>query len=92
MPAVATDNFFLLADDYRNQIYAIDVSVDRVSAVKMAPLDRPLGVDYDFIEDRVYWSDFESSVIRRVFMNGSNLETVYNLPRGLYRLHYLFNL
>ena len=76
-------NFFAMTDDYRHGIYVTDESLSRLSAVKVAPLDRPIGFDYDVIEDRFYWTDFESGVIRRVFSNGSDIETIRNLRPGL---------
>jgi len=77
------DNFFLVADDYRNEVYQLDVDVRSVSAIKLSPFDRPIGVEYDFIDDRVYWTDFESSVVKRAFLNGSDLEIIKPAELGL---------
>jgi len=66
----------LVADDYRNQVYQLDAELRRVSAVKLSPFDRPIGVDYDFDDDRIYWTDFESSVVKRAFLNGSDLDVI----------------
>jgi hypothetical protein len=83
VPIPDPDAFFLLADDYRNQIFIADVNFRQVSGVKISPLDRPIGVEYDFVDDRIYWTDFESSVIKRIYRNGSSLETIRNLGQGM---------
>jgi len=77
------DSFFLVADDYRNEVYQMDVDLRSVSAVKLSPFDRPIGVEYDFVDDRIYWTDFESSVVKRAFLNGSNLDIIKPAELGL---------
>lgn len=77
------DNFFLVADDYRNEVYQLGVDVQSVTAIKLSPFDRPIGVEYDFVDDRIYWTDFESSVVKRAFLNGSNLEIIKPAELGL---------
>ena len=72
-----------MADDYRNEIYQLDADLRNVSALKLSPFDRPIGVEYDFTDDRVYWTDFESSVIKRAFLNGSQLEIIKPAELGL---------
>ena len=66
------DNFFLLADDYRFQLYQADVTLTSIKAIKTPPTDRPIALDYDFREDRVYWSDFRENILKRAFLNGSD--------------------
>ena len=72
-----------MADDYRNEVYQLDVDLRSVSAIKLSPFDRPIGVEYDFVDDRVYWTDFESSVVKRAFLNGSNLQIIKPAELGL---------
>jgi len=73
-----------VADDYRSEVYQLDAADLRsVSAIKLSPFDRPIGVEYDFIDDRVYWTDFESSVVKRAFVNGSNLDIIKPAEPGL---------
>ena len=84
------DNFFLVADDYRNEVYQLDSDLQSVSAIKTSPFDRPIGVDYDFVDDRVYWTDFESSVIKRAFLNGSSQEIIKPAELGLFTVDLRF--
>ena len=52
-------------------------------------ISRPVALDYDFVEDRVYWTDVTSyrSTISRSFLNGSMQEVVFHqnvqIPDGL---------
>jgi len=65
-----------VADDYRNGLYQLDSGLQSVSAIKLSPFDRPIGVEYDFVDERVYWTDFESSAVKRAFLNGSDLQII----------------
>ena len=71
------DEFFLVADDYRHQIYQVHSDFTKVSAIGFPPQDRPIGIEYDFTEMKVYWTDFESNVIKRSYLNGSDLQVIH---------------
>jgi len=75
-----------VADDYRNAVYELDVDLQTVSAVKISPFDRPIGVEYDFVDDRIYWTDFESSVVKRAYLNGSDLQIIKPAELGLLKV------
>ncbi|ELT98196.1 hypothetical protein CAPTEDRAFT_227414 [Capitella teleta] len=66
------DNFFLMADDYRYQIYQADHQMQSIRAVKTPRTDRPIALTYDFLENRIYWTDFRENVVKRSFLNGSD--------------------
>lgn len=82
LESLIQDNFFLVADDYRHQIYQADASFHDVSAIQFPPYDRPISLDYDYADDRIYWTDFETSIIKRSFLNGSNLEIIHGKSEG----------
>ena len=50
-------------------------------------ISRPVALDYDPIEDRVYWTDVTRKTISRAFMNGSAQEVLFDMkveiPDGL---------
>ena len=50
-------------------------------------ISRPVALGYDFVEDRVYWTDVTRSTISRSFLNGSMQEVIFNhslqTPDGL---------
>ncbi len=50
-------------------------------------LSRPVALAYDFVEDRVYWTDVWRNTISRSFLNGSSQEAIIDkrldYPYGL---------
>ena len=76
------DNFILIADDYRRQIFQADSSLNTITALKFPSLDRPIALEYDFLDERVYWSDFNENLIKRMFLNGSKVETIRDHING----------
>ena len=50
-------------------------------------ISRPVALDYDFVEDRVYWTDVIRNTISRSFLNGSMQEIIFHqnvqTPDGL---------
>ena len=65
-------------DDSRSLTY-LPLSSDQIS--------RPIALDYDVVEGRVYWTDISRNTISRCFLNGSSFEDVVNetvvIPDGL---------
>jgi len=68
------DTFFLIADDYRREIYQADENLKNIRALKFPQDDRPIGLTYDFPNGRVYWADFNSHYIKSMFLNGSDVK------------------
>ena len=50
-------------------------------------ISRPVALGYDFVQDRVYWTDVTRNTISRSFLNGSMQEVIFNqnvqTPDGL---------
>ena len=50
-------------------------------------ITRPVALDYDVVEDRVYWTDVTKNTITRSFLNGSMQEVIFDkklrTPDGL---------
>ena len=48
---------------------------------------RPIALDYDPVEDRVYWTDVAQGVIKSAFSNATSLKTLFRcnveVPDGL---------
>ena len=48
---------------------------------------QPVALDYDYVEDRVYWSDIAQGRIISAFFNGTSLKNLYRCnvqtPQGL---------
>ena len=78
-----TDRFFLMVDDYTHRIYQFSSpDLDDLSTLKFPPEDRPIAVDFDFKEQRLYWSDFGAGVIKRAFLNGSDVQVIKKKVEG----------
>ena len=67
-------NFFLIADNYHRQIYQTDEDIEHIRALKFPPLDRPIGLTYDFVTDRVFWADYNTRVVRSMKLDGSDVK------------------
>ncbi|PFX23099.1 Low-density lipoprotein receptor-related protein 6 [Stylophora pistillata] len=73
-------NFFLYtdADDKSTNIISLDVNY-LVSKTLFKHLGdhRPIALDYDPVEDRVYWTDVRQGRIMSAFRNASSAKTIY---------------
>ncbi len=67
-------NFFLIADNYHRQIYQTDEDIEHIRALKFPPRDRPIGLTYDFVSDRVFWADYNTRVVRSMKLDGSDVK------------------
>ncbi|XP_022091370.1 low-density lipoprotein receptor-related protein 4-like [Acanthaster planci] len=84
-------DFALIADTDNGTIYAGRMSQDLgdLSPLPLRGLVRPVAVDYDPVEQMVYWSDVGSQPSRKIsraHLNGTNQTTVLDslrLPDGL---------
>lgn len=46
-------------------------------------IDNVTVVDYDALEQRIYWSDVRTQTIKRAFINGTGVETVVSAGKVL---------
>ena len=88
-PSTAPPQFLLFADASNRRImkgFPQD-SGSFTSLPLSNSLSRPVALAYDFVEDRVYWTDVWRSTISRSFLNGSSQEVIINrrldYPYGL---------
>ncbi|XP_028411072.1 uncharacterized protein LOC114533678 [Dendronephthya gigantea] len=79
----STAEFVMFADYGTGKIYQI--SLDSVDVKPTAiPFDEntkmlsPVALDYDWVEDRVYWTDEILQIICRAFRNGTGFEVLIN--------------
>ena len=80
---------FAEADSYGNG-RILRSSADSSGSLTSLPLSnivRPVALDYDAVEDRVYWTDVSRQTISRSFLNGSMQEVIIYIkvhtPDGL---------
>ena len=70
------DKFFLIADNYHRQIFQANENLGHIRALKFPPFDRPIGLTYDFVSDRVFWAEYSSHVVKSMHLNGSDVKQV----------------
>ena len=65
---------------------ALNATTSRRIPLKV-PASKPIALDFDFLEEKVYWTDITLGTISRAYLNGSSQETVVrgglNNPYGL---------
>ncbi|XP_027721928.1 low-density lipoprotein receptor-related protein 2 isoform X3 [Vombatus ursinus] len=70
---------------FSNRYYLRNMTADGQSySLILQGLGLAVALDFDRVEKRLYWIDLERQVIERMFLNGTNKETVINsnLPAG----------
>lgn len=81
--------FLLFADATYGKIMKVSpyASASLTTLPLSSIISRPVGLGYDMVEDRVYWTDVTRNTISRSFLNGSMFEVLFNqnvqTPDGL---------
>jgi low density lipoprotein receptor-related protein 5/6 len=75
--------FIMFADSdsgkiYQMQLDSMNVKPIAVSFDETTSISRPVALEYDRVEDRVYWSDVTLKIICRAFRNGTGFEVLFN--------------
>ncbi|KAJ8351571.1 hypothetical protein SKAU_G00230470, partial [Synaphobranchus kaupii] len=63
----------------RSEIRGVDIDnpyMNIMTALTVPDIDNVTVVDYDALEERIYWTDVKTQTIKRAFINGTSLETV----------------
>ncbi|XP_048876028.1 low-density lipoprotein receptor-related protein 1B-like isoform X1 [Brienomyrus brachyistius] len=74
---VALKRFLLYAR--RSEIRGVDIDnpyINIITALTVPDIDDVTVVDYDALEERIYWADVKTQTIKRAFINGTSMETV----------------
>lgn len=53
-----------------------------MTALTVPDIDDVTVVDYDALEERIYWADVKTQTIKRAFINGTQLETIISAGRS----------
>lgn len=75
----SSDEFMLFAEANSGEIYKIPLAVADTPCEPLAiqsNISRPIAVDYDPAEGKVYWTDVTLKQIVRAYPNGSDLEVL----------------
>ncbi len=63
----------------RSEIRGVDIDnpyLNVIMALTVPDIDDVSTMDYDAVDERIYWADVKTRTIKRVFINGTKLETV----------------
>lgn len=63
----------------RSEIRGVDIDnpyMNIMTALTVPDIDDVTVVDYDALEERIYWADIKTQTIKRAFINGTKLETI----------------
>ncbi|XP_072018651.1 low-density lipoprotein receptor-related protein 6-like [Amphiura filiformis] len=76
----ATNHDFVIMSDLDNgTIYTGPIDTLQFTLIPLQDVQRPVAVDYDPVEQRVYWTDVRKRTINRAFINGTAQEEVLRL-------------
>lgn len=76
-PTSALKKFLLYVR--RSEIRGVDIDnpyMNVMTALTVPDIDDVTVVDYDALEERIYWADVKTQTIKRAFINGTGLQTV----------------
>ncbi|XP_048049460.1 low-density lipoprotein receptor-related protein 1B isoform X2 [Megalobrama amblycephala] len=77
LSCVALKKFLLYVR--RSEIRGVDIDnpyMNVMTALTVPDIDDVTVVDYDALEERIYWADVKTQTIKRAFINGTGLQTV----------------
>ncbi|XP_026091548.1 low-density lipoprotein receptor-related protein 1B [Carassius auratus] len=63
----------------RSEIRGVDIDnpyLNVIMALTVPDIDDVSAMDYDAVDERIYWADVKTRTIKRAFINGTKLETV----------------
>ena len=75
----SSDKFMLFAEANTGEIYKVPLVVPGTPCQPLAiktNISRPVAVDYDPVEGKVYWTDVTLEQVARAFSNGSEVEVL----------------
>ena len=69
----------IIAEAYVGEIYKIPLEIPETPCSPLGintNISRPVAVDYDPVEEKVYWTDVTLKLVARAFPNGSSVEVI----------------
>lgn len=74
----------------RSEIRGVDIDnpyMNVMTALTVPDIDDVTVVDYDALEERIYWADIKTQTIKRAFINGTQLETIISVGGCILDIH-----
>ncbi|XP_068706774.1 uncharacterized protein [Montipora foliosa] len=75
----SSDKFMLFAEGDSGEIYKVPLAISDTPCQLLGiqtNISRPVAVDYDPVEEKVYWTDVTLKLVARAFPNGSDVEVI----------------
>ncbi|XP_060571898.1 low-density lipoprotein receptor-related protein 4-like, partial [Ruditapes philippinarum] len=69
-------DFLLFTDSYKHGVFYMDVATQRVNAIPITNISNPIAVDYDLLEERIFWTDVILAEINSISINGSGQKNI----------------
>lgn len=63
----------------RSEIRGVDIDnpyLNVIMALTVPDIDDVSAMDYDAVDERIYWTDVKTQTIKRAFINGTKLESI----------------
>ena len=76
------DNFLLFTDSYQKQIYQMNLDDGSFHGIPLSGHENPISIDYDPLDEMLYWTDVSTRKIRRAHISGNSEAIVTLLPQG----------
>ena len=80
--ATSSEKFLIFAEADSGEIYKIPLKVREKPCYPLKitkNISRPVAVDYDPTEDKIYWTDVTLKVLARAFPNGTSVELISHI-------------
>ncbi|PFX23090.1 Low-density lipoprotein receptor-related protein 6 [Stylophora pistillata] len=80
--ATSSEKFLIFAEADSGEIYKIPLTVREKPCYPLKitkNISRPVAVDYDPTEDKIYWTDVTLKVLARAFPNGTSVELISHI-------------
>lgn len=78
----SSEKFLIFAEADSGEIYKIPLTVPEKPCYPLKiseNISRPIAVDYDLVEDKIYWTDVTLKLVARAFPNGSSVEIIAHI-------------
>ncbi|XP_052220549.1 deleted in malignant brain tumors 1 protein-like isoform X2 [Dreissena polymorpha] len=74
------NRFLLFTDTTQRSIYRMDMTTKSYIAIPLPSQENPIAIDYDYIGERLYWTDVSKKMIRTATLDGLSSKTIRVLP------------